>query len=50
MRELHPRSIDAQTAIREVRTVEGPALRRVVASVTALSETVGRLTREPALR
>jgi hypothetical protein len=42
MREIHTR-LDG---IREVRTVEDPAVQRRVASAASLSETVARLTRE----
>jgi hypothetical protein len=37
---------EAQAAIREVRTMEDPAVQRLVASASALSDTVTRLVLE----
>lgn len=48
MREMHARLDEAQTAIREVRTMEDPAVQRLVAAASSLSEMVGRLARERA--
>lgn len=46
MRETHALLDEAQIAIREVRTTEGPAVRHLVAAAITLSEAVGHLTRE----
>ncbi len=46
MREIHARLDEAQTAIREMRTVQDPAVQRLVASAAMLSEMVARLSRE----
>ena len=48
MRETSAQIESARIAIREVRTVQDPAVQRLVASAAALSATVGRLARERA--
>ena len=46
MHETRTRLAEAQLAIREVRTMEDPAVQRLIASAATLADMVDRIARE----